>query len=58
MFLVFLPGAADPMPVVGVARAMTGSLAAGFEIDGVRLACASDVGPVQEIVPLTAVTGV
>ena len=43
-FLVFLPGAADPTAVVGVARAMTGSLAAGFEIDGVRLACACHSG--------------
>lgn len=43
-FLVFLPGPADPMAVAGVARAITGSLAAGFEVDGVRLACACHSG--------------
>jgi predicted signal transduction protein with EAL and GGDEF domain len=43
-FLVFLPGSADPMTVVGLARALTGSLAAGFELEGVRLACACHSG--------------
>ncbi len=43
-FLVFLPGVADPMAVVGLARAITGSLAAGLEVDGLRLACACHSG--------------
>ena len=42
-FWSFFPGA-DPMAVVGLARAITGSLAAGFDIDGVRLACACHSG--------------
>jgi EAL domain-containing protein (putative c-di-GMP-specific phosphodiesterase class I)/GGDEF domain-containing protein len=43
-FLVFLPGTADPMAVVGLARAMTGSLGAGVEVAGLRHASACHCG--------------
>jgi EAL domain-containing protein (putative c-di-GMP-specific phosphodiesterase class I)/GGDEF domain-containing protein len=43
-FLVFMPGPADPMAVVGLARAITGSLAAGLEVEGLKLACACHSG--------------
>jgi predicted signal transduction protein with EAL and GGDEF domain len=43
-FLVFLPGSADPMVVVSLARAITGSLAAGVEVEGLRHASACHCG--------------
>lgn len=43
-FLVFLPGTADPMAVVGLARAMTGSLGAGVDVAGLRHASACHCG--------------
>lgn len=43
-FLVFLPGTADPMAVVGLARAITGSLAAGVMVEGLRQASACHCG--------------
>lgn len=44
-FLVFLPGTSDPMEVVGLARAIAGSLAGGIEDSGLRhpLACHSGI---------------
>jgi EAL domain-containing protein (putative c-di-GMP-specific phosphodiesterase class I) len=43
-FLVFLPGSADPMVVVSLCRAITGSLAAGVEVEGQRHASACHCG--------------
>jgi EAL domain-containing protein (putative c-di-GMP-specific phosphodiesterase class I)/GGDEF domain-containing protein len=43
-FLIFLPGSADPMVAVSLARAITGSLAAGVEVEGLRHASACHCG--------------
>ncbi len=43
-FLVFLPGEADPFQVAGLARSLTGNLAAGLTFDGAGLATACHAG--------------
>ena len=43
-FLVFLPGMSDPMEVVGLARAITSSLAGGIEDAGLRRPLSCQIG--------------
>lgn len=43
-FVIFVPGAADPMATLTLARNITSSLAAGIEISGIKLACAPFCG--------------
>lgn len=43
-FLVFLPGMTDHVAVVAFARELTGRLAAGFDVEGLRLSCACHCG--------------
>lgn len=43
-FLVFLPGEADALQVAGLARSLTGNLAAGLTFDGAGLATACHAG--------------
>jgi EAL domain-containing protein (putative c-di-GMP-specific phosphodiesterase class I)/GGDEF domain-containing protein len=43
-FVIFVPGAASPMETLALARNITGSLSAGLEISGIKLACAPFCG--------------
>lgn len=43
-FVIFVPGAADPMETLTLARNISSSLAAGIEISGIKLACAPFCG--------------